>query len=243
MDDVNNMCQSFVDRVFEVEDLVGRFDIIHAHDWLTANAMIWIKQGRGDCRVVLTMHSTEFGRSGNNFWAGESARIRDHERHGTYCADRVIAVSGALKGELMWMYNLPDWKCWMIYNGVPVRFGFTYGAAPQDADISRTAFTFGLGGIALFPMRIGASSILIERTTPADLIAAIEKYKTTVCFTAPTAYRAMIPLLAQGEALYNTRSGQLDLACRHCHVDAVADRDRPKTRIGMLTEKSHHSAL
>src|SRR5206468_6580353 len=39
--------------------------------------------------------------------------------HGTYCADRVIAVSGALKGELMWMYNLPDWKCWVVYNGVP----------------------------------------------------------------------------------------------------------------------------
>ena len=48
------------------------------------------------------------------------ARIRGHERHATYSADRVIAVSGVLKGELMWMYNLPDWKCWVIHNGVPV---------------------------------------------------------------------------------------------------------------------------
>ncbi|MGH7424771.1 MAG: glycosyltransferase family 4 protein, partial [Candidatus Methylomirabilales bacterium] len=40
--------------------------------------------------------------------------------HGTYCADRVISVSHALKGELTWMYNLPDWKVDVIYNGVTV---------------------------------------------------------------------------------------------------------------------------
>jgi len=114
------MCRSFVWHFFQEEDRYGHFDVIHAHDWLAANAMVWIKQGRADHRAVLTMHSTEYGRCGNNFWAGPSVRIRDHERHGTYCADRVIAVSGALKGELMWMYNLPDSKCWVVYNGVPV---------------------------------------------------------------------------------------------------------------------------
>lgn len=93
------------------------FDIIHAHDWLAANAMVWIKQGRGR-RSILTMHSTEYGRCGNNFFGGRSARVRDHERNGTFCADRVIAVSNALKGELMWMYNIPDWKTYVIYNGV-----------------------------------------------------------------------------------------------------------------------------
>jgi acyl-coenzyme A synthetase/AMP-(fatty) acid ligase len=81
--------------------------------------------------------------------------------------------------------------------------GDTYGryvlrAAGDDRFISTAplAFTFGLGGIALFPLRIGASSILIEKTTPHDLIAAIAAYRATVCFTAPTAYRAMLPLLA-----------------------------------------------
>jgi glycosyltransferase involved in cell wall biosynthesis len=82
--------------------------------------MVWIKAGRRNHRTVLTMHSTEYGRCGNQFWSGPSSRIRDHERHGTFCADRVIAVSGALKNELMWIYNLPDWKCWAIHNGVPV---------------------------------------------------------------------------------------------------------------------------
>ncbi len=58
------------------------------------------------------------------------------------------------------------------------------------------AFTFGLGGIALFPLRVGACSILIEKTAPPDLVAGIAEHKATVCFTAPTAYRAMLPLLA-----------------------------------------------
>ncbi len=120
VDETQEMCRSFVWHFFQTEDYIGHFDVVHAHDWMAANAMAWIKQGRRDHHAVLTMHSTEYGRCGNNFWNGTSARIRDHERHGTYCADHVIAVSGALKGELMWMYNLPDWKCWMIYNGVPV---------------------------------------------------------------------------------------------------------------------------
>ena len=145
VDEIQDMCRSFVWHFLETENHLGHFDVVHAHDWLTANAMVWIKQARGDHRTVLTMHSTEFGRCGNNFWNGASARIRDHERHGTYCADRVIAVSNALKGELMWMYNLPDWKCWVIYNGVPVhKFdGFVdpgsvkrrYGLGPVDPTV------------------------------------------------------------------------------------------------------------
>ena len=121
VDEVQEMCRSFAWHFFQTEDHIGHFDVIHGHDWMTANAVSCIKEGRCDHRAVLTMHSTEYGRSGNHFWNGISALIRDHECHGTYCADRVIAVSGALKHELMWMYNLPDWKCWMIYNGVPVQ--------------------------------------------------------------------------------------------------------------------------
>jgi glycosyltransferase involved in cell wall biosynthesis len=118
VDEVQNMCRSFVRHLFAVEDHMGAgFDVVHAHDWLASNAMAWAKQGRGR-KGILTIHSTEYGRCGNNFWGGPSARIRDHERHGTYCADRVIAVSQALKGEVMWMYNVPDWKTEVIYNGV-----------------------------------------------------------------------------------------------------------------------------
>ena len=57
------------------------------------------------------------------------------------------------------------------------------------------AFTFGLGGLVLFPLRVGAATILLERAAPDDLLAGIEKFAATVSFTAPTAYRAMLPKL------------------------------------------------
>ena len=54
------------------------------------------------------------------------------------------------------------------------------------------AFTFGLGGILVFPLRVGASTLLIEKASPAELARHIAEHHVTVCFTAPTAYRAMI---------------------------------------------------
>src|SRR5947209_13660575 len=58
------------------------------------------------------------------------------------------------------------------------------------------AFTFGLGGLVLFPLRVGASTILLEKASPDDLLAAIAKFGATIAFTAPTAYRAMLAKLA-----------------------------------------------
>ena len=59
------------------------------------------------------------------------------------------------------------------------------------------AFTFGLGGLVLFPLRVGASTVLLERATPDDLLTAIALWRPTILFTAPTAYRAMLGKLAQ----------------------------------------------
>jgi len=53
------------------------------------------------------------------------------------------------------------------------------------------AFTFGLGGLVLFPMAIGASAVLLEKAGPTLLVEAIGRYGATVLFTAPTSYRAM----------------------------------------------------
>ncbi len=53
------------------------------------------------------------------------------------------------------------------------------------------AFTFGLGGLLLFPLRIGASTLLVERPSPDVLLPAIAEHRATVLFTAPTSYRAM----------------------------------------------------
>jgi 2-aminobenzoate-CoA ligase len=56
------------------------------------------------------------------------------------------------------------------------------------------AFTFGLGGMLCFPMRYGASSVLIEKHTPESLLQTIERYRATVCFTTPIMYRQMAGL-------------------------------------------------
>ncbi|WP_245215739.1 AMP-binding protein [Pararoseomonas baculiformis] len=64
---------------------------------------------------------------------------------------------------------------------------------PEDRFIGSAplAFTFGLGGLVLFPFRVGATGILLEKAGPDELLPAIEKYRATICFTAPTAYRVM----------------------------------------------------
>jgi glycosyltransferase involved in cell wall biosynthesis len=138
VDDVNNMCRAFVERLFIIEDMGVPFDVVHAHDWLAANAMIWIKQGRGR-KSVLTIHATEYARCGNAFPPGRSQRIRDQERAGTYWADKVICVSNTTKNEIMWMYEVPDYKVAVVYNGVsPNRFY-------REVDVEATRRRFDIG--------------------------------------------------------------------------------------------------
>ena len=70
------------------------------------------------------------------------------------------------------------------------------------------AFTFGLGGLLLFPMHIGASTVLLEKAGPNELLDAIEEHRATVLFTAPTSYRAMADAARQ-RALSAPRGGSL----------------------------------
>ncbi|MEM7442146.1 MAG: AMP-binding protein [Pseudomonadota bacterium] len=62
------------------------------------------------------------------------------------------------------------------------------------------AFTFGLGGLALFPFRAGASTLLLEKPSPPALADAIHEFSPTICFTAPTAYRVLGQMAENGEA-------------------------------------------
>ncbi len=85
---------------------------------------------------------------------------------------------------------------------------------PDDVFIGTPplAFTFGLGGLFLFPLRVGASAVLVEQWTPASLLQGIERFKASICFTAPTFYRKMAPL-AGGHDLralrINVSSGEM----------------------------------
>ncbi len=82
------------------------------------------------------------------------------------------------------------------------------GVRPEDIFVGSPplAFTFGLGGLAVFPLRFGASAVLLENASPPNLIEIIERYGATVCFTAPTAYRAMLRAMDEGADLSSLRA-------------------------------------
>lgn len=67
------------------------------------------------------------------------------------------------------------------------------------------AFTFGLGGLAIFPLRFGATATLLENASPQNMIEIIETYKATMIFTAPTAYRVMLAAMDGGANLSSLR--------------------------------------
>jgi 2-aminobenzoate-CoA ligase len=71
------------------------------------------------------------------------------------------------------------------------------GASDRFIGSPPIAFTFGLGGLVLFPLRVGASTVLLERATPDDLATAVALWRPTIMFTAPTAYRAMLAKVGQ----------------------------------------------
>ena len=84
----------------------------------------------------------------------------------------------------------------------------TLATTPGDVFIGTPplAFTFGLGGLLLFPLRHGASTVLLEKLTPDLLLAAIAEYRATVCFTAPTFYRQMAGLAGKHDLSSLSRS-------------------------------------
>ncbi len=82
------------------------------------------------------------------------------------------------------------------------------GVTPDDVFVGSPplAFTFGLGGLAIFPLRFGAAAALLEHATPPNLIEIIQRYRATVCFTAPTAYRVMLKAMEEGADLSSLRA-------------------------------------
>ncbi|MFN4101173.1 MAG: AMP-binding protein, partial [Pararhodobacter sp.] len=79
---------------------------------------------------------------------------------------------------------------------------------PEDVFVGSPplAFTFGLGGLAIFPLRFGATAALLEQASPPNMIQIIQEHKATVCFTAPTAYRVMLKAMDEGADLSSLRA-------------------------------------
>jgi glycosyltransferase involved in cell wall biosynthesis len=229
VDEVNNMCRSFVQRFFEVEDGGGRFDIVHAHDWLASNAAVWIKEGRAR-KAVLTMHSTEYGRNGNQFFGGQSQRVQDHERHGTYCADSVITVSHQLNKEIKWLYQVPDHKTRVVYNGVNAQ------AFDQPVDPGEVKNKYAIGPLDPTILFVGRMVVqkgpdILVRTMPSVLkyyphakfvFIGDGHMKNDVC--------ALANRLGVGHALRmlgDKRGPELVSLFKACDIVAVPSRNEP----------------
>ena len=81
------------------------------------------------------------------------------------------------------------------------------GVTPDDVFVGSPplAFTFGLGGLAIFPLRFGAAAALLEQATPQNMVDLIERHRASIVFTAPTAFRAMLDAMEAGADLASLR--------------------------------------
>lgn len=105
---------------------------------------------------------------------------------------------------------------------------------PTPADIfigtPPLGFTFGLGGLLLFPLRFGASTVLIEKPSPEVLLQAIQQHRATICFTAPTSYRQMAALVPK----YDIASLRKTVSAGEALPDATRTLWREATGIEMI---------
>jgi 2-aminobenzoate-CoA ligase len=92
------------------------------------------------------------------------------------------------------------------------------------------AFTFGLGGLLCFPLRFGASAALVEKFTPETLLESIQKFRTTILFTAPTMYRALAGLWKN----YDLRSLRKCVSAGEALPDATRELFRQASGIEII---------
>ncbi len=92
------------------------------------------------------------------------------------------------------------------------------------------AFTFGLGGLLAFPLRYGASTVLVEKLTPETLLETIQKFRATVCFTSPVMYRNISSLAKK----YNLNSLRKCISAGEALPDATRQLFKNATGIEII---------
>lgn len=142
-----NMGRSLAQALADAENFHGvPFDIVHGHDWLVAKGLVEVKNERGR-KVVLTYHSTEFGRAGNR--GPQSGRIAAIEAEGAYVTDRLITNSAAMADEVSWLYHVPNEKVRTIRNGIHCSW---YDRA---VDVSQVRTELGVGALDPLALFVG----------------------------------------------------------------------------------------
>jgi glycosyltransferase involved in cell wall biosynthesis len=157
-----DMSNQMVDQ-FRQSDQKEKFDILHFHDWHPVQALHRLQ----DRNTILTFHSTEYGRNGNQYgdwW--EYKEISGKEWYGGIIAKKVTAVSSVMKREVMQLYNVPDWKCDVVPNGIVPQ---QYRTGIDPGDVKRA---YGIHPYAPLILFIGR---LVYQKGPDLFIEALRK--------------------------------------------------------------------
>jgi 2-aminobenzoate-CoA ligase len=179
-------------RAKELTQIVGKAQISHA--LCDARLAEELALAQHDCPTltqVLHFHSA----AADGLEARATAKPASFDNVPTAAEDTCLiaftsGTTGAPKGTMHFHRDaMAACACWPKHVLQPTADDVFIGSPPL-------AFTFGLGGLLLFPLSVGASTVMIERPSPEALPAAIAQYRATVLFTAPTSYRAMAAQLA-----------------------------------------------
>ena len=172
---MDRMCDALYDRFNSVQKIFGNFDVVHGHDWHPVLALTRIKQ---DYRMpfLLTMHSTEWGRNGNNFGYGISQEISHREWLGCFEASKVIVTTRRMQDELLWIYNLPPDKTSIIPNGI------TLGKMKRGVDAGRVKERYGFHPLAPMVLFCGRMSIQKGPDLLVEAVPRVLANRSDVCF-------------------------------------------------------------
>lgn len=179
-------------RAKELTQIVGKAEISHALcDARLADELALARAACPTLQHVLHFHSGEAGQLDAR--AAAKPPVFDNVKTGKDDTCLIAFTSGTTgqpKGTMHFHRDvMAACACWPRHVLRPGADDVFIGSPPL-------AFTFGLGGLLLFPLSVGASTVLLEKASPDALPAAIAQYRATICFTAPTSYRAMAAQLA-----------------------------------------------
>ena len=114
IEEMDSMSAAMYERFLKTQNVFGKFDIVHGHDWHPVPALNLVKTDLA-IPYVLTIHSTEWGRNGNN---PGNAEISHQEWLGGYESSRLIVTTRCMQEELKSIYSIPENKISIIPNGI-----------------------------------------------------------------------------------------------------------------------------
>jgi glycosyltransferase involved in cell wall biosynthesis len=115
---MDKWCEALLDSFKSISNIFGKFDIIHGHDWHPVLALNRIKMDY-DLPYILTIHSTEWGRNGNNFNGSRLSKTIFRRELLACCeSSQIIVATKEMLDELQMVHSIPDSKIKIIQNGI-----------------------------------------------------------------------------------------------------------------------------